>query len=62
MTLKTLHKHREGIILSSGCYQGEVFEAALNLDEDDLRKAIAFYDVIEVTTAKCLQALISRLR
>ncbi len=48
-TLKSvLDQHREGLLVSSGCVNGDVFEAALNKDDDTLRKAIDYYDIIEV--------------
>ena len=43
-----LEKHREGIIVSSGCVNGEVFQEALIGNYDDLLKLIDFYDIIEV--------------
>lgn len=48
-TLKSvLEKHREGLLIGSGCANGEVFEAAINKGDEDLKQAIAFYDYIEV--------------
>lgn len=48
-TLKSvLEKHREGLLIGSGCANGEVFEAAINKGDEDLERAIAFYDYIEV--------------
>ncbi|MFH0767607.1 MAG: exonuclease domain-containing protein, partial [Bacillota bacterium] len=48
-TLKTiLNKFREGLLISSGCSNGNVFEAALNQSDDELISTIAFYDYIEV--------------
>lgn len=43
-----LEKHREGILLGSGCVNGEVFRAALEKTEDILRERIRKYDYIEV--------------
>ncbi len=43
-----LNKYRSGILIGSGSDSGEVFEAALNLNDEALKKAIAFYDYIEV--------------
>ena len=48
-TLKSvLEKYRQGILVGSGCANGDVFEIALNRDDESLRKAIDFYDYIEV--------------
>ncbi len=46
--MSVLSKFREGLLIGSGCSNGNVFEAALNLSDDDLTKAISFYDYIEV--------------
>lgn len=43
-----LDKYREGIIIGSGCYQSEVFEAALNQSPEELEKVMKYYDYIEV--------------
>lgn len=43
-----LQKHRHGLLVGSGCANGDVFEAALNKGDDALKAAIAFYDYIEV--------------
>lgn len=39
---------REGLLIGSGCVNGEVFELALNKSEEELRTAISYYDYIEV--------------
>lgn len=43
-----LNKYREGILVGSGCANGNVFEAALNQGDQSLKQAISFYDYIEV--------------
>ncbi len=48
-TLKSvLEKHRDGLLIGSGCANGDVFEIALNRDDQSLKEAIAYYDYIEV--------------
>ena len=48
-TLKSvLDKYREGLLIGSGCSNGNVFEAALNQGDAELRDAISYYDYIEV--------------
>ena len=48
-TLKSiLEKFREGLLVGSGCANGDVFEAALNKSDHDLKEAISYYDYIEV--------------
>ncbi|WP_025725126.1 PolC-type DNA polymerase III [Acholeplasma granularum] len=44
----TFLKYRQGLLIGSGSENGEVFEMALNRNDDDLRKTIEFYDYIEV--------------
>ena len=48
-TLKSvLDKYREGLLVGSGCANGDVFEAAMNKGDEELKKAIEYYDYIEV--------------
>lgn len=39
---------REGLIIGSGCINGEVFEKGINLTDDELVDMMNFYDYIEV--------------
>ncbi|NLN50266.1 MAG: PolC-type DNA polymerase III [Acholeplasmataceae bacterium] len=48
LTKKTLEKYREGLLIGSGCYKGEVFEAALYKTDQELIEAMEIYDYIEV--------------
>ncbi|MBW8348905.1 PolC-type DNA polymerase III [Bacillus sp. IITD106] len=43
-----LEKHREGILIGSGCDKGEVFEAMMQKGQAEAEKAAAFYDYLEV--------------
>lgn len=43
-----LQEERQDLLLGSACFNGEVFENAMNKDQSDLEKAISFYDYIEV--------------
>ncbi|MBS4198992.1 PolC-type DNA polymerase III [Bacillus sp. FJAT-49732] len=43
-----LEKHREGILVGSGCDKGEVFEAMMQKGQAEAEKAAAFYDYLEV--------------
>jgi DNA polymerase III subunit alpha, Gram-positive type len=48
-TLKSvIESHREGILVGSGCYKGDVFETALNKGDKALEEVMSFYDYIEV--------------
>jgi DNA polymerase-3 subunit alpha (Gram-positive type) len=61
-TIKSiLNKYREGILVGSGCANGNVFEAALNLSDQDLKNAIKFYDYIEVQPPQAYKHLVSGL-
>ncbi|WP_334330795.1 exonuclease domain-containing protein [Candidatus Phytoplasma prunorum] len=60
--LKTvLAQYREGLLIGSGCYNGNVFEIALNDDLESLKKAISFYDYIEVQPPQSYSHLIYEL-
>lgn len=45
-------KYKEGILIGSGCANGEVFENALNRSEEELRNSIRYFDYIEVQPPK----------
>ena len=45
---KYLSEHREGLLIGSGCVNGEIFEAALTKEDDELSQMMQFYDYIEV--------------
>ncbi len=44
----TYLKYKDGLMIGSGTEGSEVFEAALNLNDETLKQAISFYDYIEV--------------
>lgn len=43
-----LEKHREGLLLGTGCANSEIFELALQKDRGALTEAVKFYDYIEI--------------
>lgn len=43
-----LSKHREGILIGSGCYESEVFREAASKSDEELANIIKFYDYVEV--------------
>ncbi|MDD2505339.1 MAG: PolC-type DNA polymerase III, partial [Bacilli bacterium] len=43
-----IEKHREGLLIGSGCYESEVFVEARSKTEEELANIINFYDYVEV--------------
>jgi len=43
-----LQKHREGLLIGTGCDKGEVFETMMQKSAEEAEQAAAFYDYIEV--------------
>lgn len=43
-----LETYRDGVLVGSGCVNGEIFEEALNGNSEALKAKMAFYDYIEV--------------
>ena len=54
-----LKNHREGLLIGSGCQNGEVFITAFNGSEEKLKEVINFYDYIEVQPPKHYRYLFS---
>ena len=59
MILKSfLAKHREGLLIGSGCIDGEVFDTAYNKSYEELLKVMQFYDYIEVQPVSVCSVLV----
>ncbi|WP_174735044.1 PolC-type DNA polymerase III [Mesobacillus harenae] len=43
-----LQKHREGLLVGSGCAKGEVFEGMMQKSPDEVEETARFYDYLEV--------------
>ena len=43
-----IENHREGLLIGSGCYEGEVFNQARSKSDEELSNVINFYDYVEV--------------
>ena len=41
-------KHKEGLLIGSGCYEGEVFKKSRSKTDEELTNVINFYDYVEV--------------
>ena len=55
---KEIEKLREGIIIGSGCVNGEVFDKADTLEDEELVNMMNFYDYIEVQPISAFTHLI----
>ncbi|HEU5140839.1 MAG TPA: PolC-type DNA polymerase III [Bacillales bacterium] len=55
-----LEKYRKGLLVGSGCSEGEVFTAAMQKSMDETEEVASFYDYIEVQPPANYQALIER--
>ena len=53
-----IEKHREGLLIGSGCYESEVFIEARNKSEEELVNIIRFYDYVEVQPPEVYQHLL----
>ncbi|GGH82099.1 DNA polymerase-3 subunit alpha (Gram-positive type) [Pullulanibacillus pueri] len=55
-----ISKYREGLLVGSGCSQGEVFEAMMQKSAEEAEKAAMFYDYLEVQPPAIQQHLIEK--
>ena len=53
-----VNKHREGLLVGSGCYESEVFTQAKSKSDDELSNIIRFYDYVEVQPMECYDHMI----
>ena len=53
-----IEKHREGLLIGSGCYLSEVFLEARSKSDDELSNIIRFYDYVEVQPIECYDHLL----
>ena len=61
MVLKSfLEAHREGLLIGSGCIEGEVFDTAYNKSYEELLKVMEFYDYIEIQPVSICSVLVHR--
>ncbi len=56
-----LSEHRDGLIIGSGSYKGELFQAILDgKTDDELNDIIEYYDYLEIQPVECSMALVKR--
>lgn len=53
-----LNDLREGLLIGSSCYRSEIFDLACSKNEEELIKAISFYDYIEVQPPEVYEHLV----
>ena len=53
-----IERHREGLLIGSGCYESEVFVEGKSKSEDELSNIIRFYDYVEIQPLECYNHLI----
>ena len=53
-----LKKLREGLLIGSGCINGEIFEEAKTKDDEELANLMQFYDYIEVQPISAMKHLL----
>ena len=53
-----IEKHREGLLISSGCANGEIFRLARSKSEEEVSDLMNFYDFIEVQSPEVYKYLI----
>lgn len=57
-----LEFYREGLLFGSGCYNSEIFDLAMTRSLDELKKAMSFYDYIEILPLDICQYFVERGR
>ena len=53
-----INQYRHNILVGSACYNGEIFEIAMNRNQEELEDALSFYDYIEVQPLGNYQPLV----
>lgn len=59
---KEIQNLRKGLLIGSGCINGEIFEAALTKEDEELVNMMSFYDYIEVQPISACMHLVGENR
>lgn len=57
-----IEKYREGLLIGSGCVNGEIFDIAMKKEESELASKMNFYDFIEVNPPSISEYLVESSR
>ncbi len=55
-----IQQYREGLLISSGCEKGELFETVLNKSLEEAEAAARFYDVLEIQPVEINRHLVDK--
>jgi len=55
-----IEEHREGLLIGSGCSNGEIFKAAYEGSLESLKEKIEYYDYIEVQPLDCYSHIVEQ--
>ncbi len=55
-----IQKHREGLLISSGCEKGELFDTVLNKSPEEAEEVARFYDVLEIQPIEINRHLVEK--
>ena len=58
---QVIDMYREGLLIGSGCYKGEVFETALNKSPLALEQVLSYYDYVEVQPPEAYAHMIDQI-
>lgn len=56
-----LEKYREGLLVGSGCANGEIFETAYEKSYEELLEKVSYYDYLEVQPPECYNWMFEEL-
>lgn len=60
ITKHFLNDHRAGLLVGSGCMNGEIFQLAFERSDEEMRRAMQFYDFIEIQPPTIYEVLVEK--